>query len=351
MLQRIRDGLQGQQWLAWVLLGAIGLTFVLWGGAGSLDFSGVTKNTAAEVDGIDIPASEATRAWSEMQARWSRQFGTDIPAEQRVAMQKNIIDGLVLRRLIEKRLQDAHYRVSDASVLAEFQNVPQFHGPDGKFDANTARSVLAQINKSEGEYFAETRSQLLVSQLQQGIGGSYFLTRAEAKRLFDLENEEREVQYLQLAAEKFAGAEPIDEAAVKAYYDKNGDRFMTTESVALEFAELRLENLAAQLAPTEAELQKLYDDNRGSYVLDERRRARHIVISVTGDDDAGLSSRLKALPPRRAPARISPSSRRNIRAMPLRARVAISASSSRVISPVRWVTRCSPSRSVKSRRP
>ena len=74
-----------------------------------------------------------------MQARWSRQFGTDIPAEQRVAMQKNIIDGLVLRRLIEKRLQDSHYRVSDASVLAEFQNVPQFHGPDGKFDANTAR--------------------------------------------------------------------------------------------------------------------------------------------------------------------------------------------------------------------
>ncbi len=136
------------------------------------------------------------------------------------------------------------------------------------------------------EYFAETRSQLLVNQLQQGIGGSYFLTRAEAKRLFDLENEEREVQYLQLAADKFAGVEPIDEAAVKAYYDKNGDRFMTTESVALEFAELRLENLATQLAPTEAELQKLYDDNRASYVLDERRRARHIVISVTGDDDA-----------------------------------------------------------------
>ena len=286
MLQRIRDGLQGQKWLAWFILGAIGLTFVFWGGSGALDFSGVTKNTAAEVDGIEIPASEATRAWSDMQARWSRQFGTDIPAEQRVAMQKNIIDGLVLRTLIEKRLQDAHYRVSDASVLAEFQNIPQFHGPDGKFDANTARSVLAQINKTEHEYFAETRSQLLVNQLQQGIGGSYFLTRAEAKRLFDLENEEREVQYLQLAADKFAGVEPIDEAAVKAYYDKNGDRFMTTESVALEFAELRLENLATQLAPTEAELQKLYDDNRASYVLDERRRARHIVISVTGDDDA-----------------------------------------------------------------
>lgn len=286
MLQRIRDGLQGQKWLAWFILGAIGLTFVFWGGSSSLDFSGVSNTTAAEVDGVKIPASEATRAWSETQARWSRQFGTDIPADRRAAMQQNILDGLVLRKLVEKRLDDSHYRVSNAAVLAQIHNIPQFQGPDGKYDPNTARSVLAQNSKSEGEFLAETRSGLLVNQLQQGIGGSYFLTPAEAKRLFDLENEEREVQYLQLAADQFADSEPIDEAAVKAYYDKNGDQFMTTESVALEYAELRLEQLATQVTPTEADLQKLYDDNRASYVLDERRRARHIVISVTGDDDA-----------------------------------------------------------------
>ena len=286
MLQRIRDGLQGQKWLAWIILGLIGATFVFWGGSGSLDSAGVANTTAAEVDGVEIPASDATRAWSDTQARWARQFGTDIPPEQRVAMQQNILDGLVLRKLIEKRLQDENFRVSDATVLTEFQNIPEFHGPDGKFDVATARSVLAQINKSEHEYFAETRSQLLINQLQQGIGGSYFLTRAEQQRLFNLENEEREVQFAQFEAASFAGNEPVDDAAIKAYYDKNGDRFMTTESVALEYAELRLEQLATQVAPTEADLQKLYEDNRAMYVLDERRRARHIVIAVNGDDDA-----------------------------------------------------------------
>ena len=295
MLLRIRDGMKAHKWIAWVVLGLIGLTFIFWGGSHSLDFNGVGKTAAAEVNGVEIPASEATRMWSEMQARWSRQFGTDIPEEQRAAMQQKIIDDLVLRKLIEQRLRDAHYRVSNAAVLSQFQDIPQFHGADGKYDANTARSVLAQMGKSEHEFVADTRSQLLVNQLQQGIGGSYFLTRAEAKRLFDLENEEREVQYLQLAADKFAGAEPIDEAAVKAYYDKNGDRFMTTESVALEYAELRLENLATQLAPTEAELQKLYDENRATYVLDERRRARHIVISVTGDDDAAALKKAESV--------------------------------------------------------
>jgi peptidyl-prolyl cis-trans isomerase D len=286
MLQRIRDGLQGQKWLAWGVLGAVGATFVFWGGSSSLDFSGVNAATAAEVDGIKIPADEATRAWSDTQARWSQQFGTDIPPEQRVAMQQRILDGLVLQKLIEKRLEDAHYRVSDEKVLTRFQEIPQFHGPDGKFDAATARAALAQIGKSENEFFAETRSELMINQLQQGIGGSYFLTRAEAQRLFNLENEEREVQFAQFAADKYAGNEPVDDAAIQAYYEKNGDRFMTTESVALEFAELRLEQLATQVAPTEADLQKLYADNRGMYVLDERRRARHIVISVNNDDDA-----------------------------------------------------------------
>jgi peptidyl-prolyl cis-trans isomerase D len=295
MLQRIRDGLQGQKWLAWLVLGAIGATFIFWGGSNKLDFNGVSNTTAAEVDGAEIPATEATREWSERQAEWSRRSGTEIPPEQRAAMQDQILDHLVLRKLIEKRLDEGHFRASEASVLAQAEKNPNFHGPDGKYDVTTARMALAQMNKTESEYFAETREQMLINQLQEGLGGSYFLTAGEKQRLYNLENEEREVQYIQLPADKFAGTEPIDEAAIKAYYDKNGDRFMTTESVALEYAELRLDQLAAKVEPTEADLQKLYDENRASYVLDERRRARHIVISVTGDDDAAALKKAESV--------------------------------------------------------
>ena len=343
MLQRIRDGLQGQKWLAWIILGLIGATFVFWGGSSSLDFTGVSSTTAAEVDGVEIPASEATRAWSETQARWSQQFGTDIPAEQRVAMQQRILDGLVLQQA--HREAPAKTRTTASArprCSIAVQTIPQFHGPDGKYDPGTARAVLAQASKSESEFLAETRSELLINQLQQGIGGSYFLTRAEQQRLFNLENEEREVQYALFAADKFAGSDPIDDAAIKAYYDKNGDRFMTTESVALEYAELRLEQLATQVAPTEADLQKLYDDNRAMYVLDERRRARHIVIAVNGDDDAARAQAGRKRGRRGAhPARTSPSSRRNIRAIRRRARAATWASCRKRISPVRSATRCS----------
>ena len=295
MLQRIRDGLQGQKWLAWIILGAIGLTFVFWGGSGALDPGGGATQGAASVDGEDIPAFEATRAWSETQNRWATQVGTDMTDEQRVRFQEGIIDNLVLRKVIETRLRDGNYRVSEQAVLGEFQNIPAFQGADGKYDPTQARLYLQQSGKSEREFFNDVRNQMLINQLQQGIGASYFLTDAEARRLFNLENEEREVQYVQLSPESFGGDQPIDDATVQAFYEKNGDRFMTTESVALEYAELRLEALAAQVEPSEADLRKIYDDNRSNYVLEERRRARHILIPVNEGEEAAALKKAESV--------------------------------------------------------
>jgi peptidyl-prolyl cis-trans isomerase D len=286
MLQRIRDGLQGQKWLAWLILGAIGATFVFWGGSGSLDPGSVSNAAAAEVDGEEIPAELATREWNDVQANWAQQVGTEMPAEQREAMQQRLLDNLILRKLIEDRMDRQHFRVSEAAVLAAWRDNPNFQ-TDGKFDRTKAVMYLQSNGLTEREFQEQTRQELLTNQLQQGIGGSYFLTKAEQQRLFNLENEEREVQYLQLPAEKFAGNEPIDDAAVQAYYEKNGDRFMSNEYVSLDFAELRLEQLASQVIPTEADLRSLYDENRAQYVREESRRARHIVIAVAEGSEEG----------------------------------------------------------------
>ena len=112
-------------------------------------------------------------------------------------MQKNILDELVLRKLIEKRLRG---RALPRERCQRARRIPERPASSRARTASTtpirARSVLAQINKSAKASSSPRRaSQLLVNQLQQGIGGSYFLTRAEAQRLFNLENEEREVQY------------------------------------------------------------------------------------------------------------------------------------------------------------
>jgi peptidyl-prolyl cis-trans isomerase D len=294
MLQRIRDGLQGQKWLAWGLLLAIAATFVFWGGSSSFDSAGAATTDAAVVDGEKIPATEALKAWNDTQQRWGQQFGTEIPDAQRARIQENILDSLVLEKLLDTRLANLKYGVSDAKVVDEIHRIPSFQN-EGVYDPTLAKELLAQNRITTGEFERSIRANLLRNQLQQGIGNSNFLTPAESRRLGNLENEEREVQYVELSADKFVGTAPIEDAAVKTYYDANHDRFMTAEAVTLEFAELRLEQLAAQVVPADADLRKVYDENRASYVLEERRRMRHIVIPVTGDDDAAALKKADAV--------------------------------------------------------
>jgi peptidyl-prolyl cis-trans isomerase D len=286
MLQSLRDGLSRRKWLAWVALAPIALIFVFWGGSSSTDFSGAANQDAASVDGEKIPAAEASKAWSEAQSRWSQQNEAEIPPEERTRIQGQILDELVVNKLLELRLAKENYRVSEQRVLSEFEKIPAFKDAEGKFSASIARQLLYSNGITEQEFFRQMRQQLLQNQLQAGIGGSNFLTPGETNRLINLQNEEREIEFATFDAAQFSGNAPVDDAAIQAYYDKNGDRFMTSESVSLEYAELRVEQLASQVVPTETDLRKLYNDNRATYVQEERRRARHIVIPVEGDADA-----------------------------------------------------------------
>jgi peptidyl-prolyl cis-trans isomerase D len=294
MLQRIREGLQTKKWVAWVILGAIAAAFVFTGGAGSLDFSSVGANTAAEVDGVEIPADKATRAWSQMQSQYA-QFGMEIPADQQKARQDQIIEDLVLEAVINERMREQHFRVSDDAVFDQWGRIPEFQ-TDGVFDRTKVIAYLANTGQTEHEYRDGLRNNMLQGQLQRGLGDSGFLTRAEQQRLFNLENEEREVQYLQLSPEKYMGSEPIAESEVEAYHASHSDEFKTTEYVALEYAELRLEQLASQVIPTDDDLRKLYDENSALYVTEEARRARSIIIGVgEGMDDAEALKKAEAV--------------------------------------------------------
>jgi peptidyl-prolyl cis-trans isomerase D len=294
MLQRIRDGLQGQKWLAFIVLGLIGATFVFWGGAGSFDSSGPTKNEAATVDGEEIAGADALKLWNNEQARWARQLQMEIPEAQRKDIQDNILDQLIVEKLLDKRLSELNYAVSDSKLVAEMHAIDSFQN-DGTYDPVLAHEILRQNGISPAEFERSMRSELIRNQLQRGLGNSNFLTPAESRRLANLENEEREVQFVQLSADQFVGSAPIEDAAIKTYYDANADRFMTAEAASLEFAELRLEQVATQISPTEADLQKMYDENRASYILEERRRMRHIVIPVSGDDDAAALKKAESV--------------------------------------------------------
>lgn len=285
MLQRIRDGLHRHKWLGYVILGALALVFAAWGAYGIVNLNIDSANYAAEAGGQKISVQQARNAWSREEGRLQQSFGAqDIPAALRERFQDQVLEGLIRDALMTQRTHDLGYRVTDADLQEAIRNESAFQ-IEGKYSPDVAKAALAQAGLSVERFESELRSQLQRAQLENGIRVSDFLTPREIAQARTLQAEQREVRYAVLPVDKFSGT-AVDDAAVQAYYKSHQIQFMTPESAHVQYAELRLDQLAAQMPATDADLHDAYEKNKSSYVIPERRHARHILIAATKDDAA-----------------------------------------------------------------
>jgi len=291
MLQNIGDKLKGQstdggghthRWIWYGIIGALILVFAAWGPYTVVDLSFGQNDYAARVNGEEIPAAEMNDLWQRQLPQLMQAYGGDLDAAQRADLQQELLDIAVRELATTQHGRDLGFRISNEQAARAFRNEEAFQ-IDGQFSVLEARARLAQAGISEQAYLDDLRKRLLSNQLLGVIGVSDFLTPAESKRLLGLLDEERQVRYLTLDAEKFAGSAPIEAAAIEEYFKTHQEDFAVPESVRLAYAELALADIAATVVVTEEELQARYEQDKSQYVQPETRHARHILISV---DDA-----------------------------------------------------------------
>ena len=300
MLQNIGDKLKSHRWLGAGMLGILAIIFTLWGAYGIVDLSFGTPNYALKVNGEEVPLATVQNAWQQRQSQIQQQLKDDIPPEQRKQLQQQLLDSYVDSTLINARSHDRGLRVDTATLQKAYQNEPAFQ-VDGKFNEQYARGLLAQSGTTPAAYDAQLRQQLQAQQLLQSIQATDFLTETELKRIFALENEQRELRYAVLPAARFEAGVVVDAARIQAWYDAHKDDYRSLESARIQYAELSLGAVAASVSVDQAELAKWYEANKARYTEPEKRHARHILPRP-------LRPRRRPATcwPRRAPARTSP---------------------------------------------
>jgi peptidyl-prolyl cis-trans isomerase D len=287
MLQRIGDALKGtkhHRWLAYAVVVVLSLVFVAWGAFGIVNLNVGGSNYAAEADGAKISLEDARAAWLRQQAMWQQRLGgAALPDQVRDQLQNQTLEGLIQNSLVAQRTQNLGYRVSPEELHEAIQSEPAFQ-IGGQYSPEAARLALAQAGISLDAFEQDLRNAARRTQLEGGIRASNFMTPVELSRLSALENQQREVRYLILPQDKYAAAVKVDDAAIQAYYKAHAKQYLTNESAKIEYAELRLDSLTAQQAPSDADLHAAYDKAKSRLLVPEKRHARHILI--TGKDDA-----------------------------------------------------------------
>ena len=106
-------------------------------------------------------------------------------------------------------------------------------------------AALASQGVSPAAFEEERRAALQIEQLQNGLLDSSFFTPAEYRRFVLLEGERRRAAFAVLDPQQIAADVTASDDEIKAYYDAHPDQFESQESVALDYVEAKLTDIAA----------------------------------------------------------------------------------------------------------
>jgi peptidyl-prolyl cis-trans isomerase D len=293
MLQNIHDKLKG--WLAYVVLGAIGLVFVFWG----INWTLSAPTYAAKVNGSEISSNEVRQTYQQQLAQIERQSSAPLDDAMRNEIKRRVLDEYVNSEALVTRADDLGYRVSDSDLLAEMSKVPAFQ-VDGKFDQAHALAVLNAQGRSVAEIEGLFRRDAKLRQLDAALNASSFATPTELKEFRALTRQQRELTWLTLSAAKYAAGATPDDAAVKAYYDAHKFEYMTPETVNLRYVELSLALLESKVSVDDAQLKAFYEEQKTKtpdrFSQAEQRRVRHILLPVNDPkEDAAVKAKAEGI--------------------------------------------------------
>lgn len=280
MLQRLHDGLQGT--IAKIVLVLITVPFAL---VGIDAFFGGGIPEVARVGDEAITQPELDQAIELQRRRLIAGSEESVdPAELEEAKLKGpVLESLIDRKLLGQVAVQSGFRVGDALIDRIILEDTSFQ-ENGQFSQERFQGILASNGMSPGYYRNLLREEILINQVLGGIGASDFSTSREMQELARITQQSIDVRYLTVPlAEASASNEPPADR-VKAYYDANLAEFRTEETVALDYLELRLEDLFAEVP--EADVAAEYQRRLDGFKAAEERQAAHIMISSLEDEPA-----------------------------------------------------------------
>jgi peptidyl-prolyl cis-trans isomerase D len=286
MLQTIRDKITG--WVAILFLGAIGIVFVFFG----VDMqSGASARYAAQVNGDGITIEAVRRSWQEREQRLQQALRGPIPEAMVKSQQQMVLDEHIRSMLLSQHVRDLGYRVSDDTLRETIGGIDQLH-VDGAFSNDRYVLLLQQQGRTRAQFEEEFRENLEAQQLQQGIVESAFVTPGELTRRHALEGEQREIDFVTISAAPYLATATVTDQEIQAWYDAHPADYMTAETVDLEFIELKLADVSQAIPVDDETLRGYYEQVKERLTVPERRRARHILVTVgDGVDDAAAAKK------------------------------------------------------------
>ena len=279
MMQSIRAGSKSTGFKIVIFLiilsfAGFGLEQVIFGNSGT---------SVAEVNGTEITPQELQVAIEAQKRQLMQIFGDNIDPEM---LDDDRIRPRALDEMIERTilLQAAteNAMVASSRAIGEIVGSIEAFKVDGAFSADQYKVVLANAGYSAERFRREQAQQIILSQLQQGVLASDFVTKTELVAAAEATAEERDVRYLIVPSDELRSSAEVSEDAVRQVYDRDPSVWTSEETVVADYIVISRDDFLSPVDP--AALEEQFESVREEYTVAEQTLIAHILL-IQGDDE------------------------------------------------------------------
>jgi peptidyl-prolyl cis-trans isomerase D len=226
-----------KSFVASLLMGALALSFVVWGVADV--FTGQSSTAVAKVGSRSIESEDFTRTYRNFITNEGQRMGMDITPDMAVkmGMGTSVLQQMISSAALDNYATRLGVVVSDAQVAGAVRGLAAFRGPTGQFDRNTFMAALQGSGyRSENEFLGEVRQDMARTQLTSAMESFFGLPPEYSLALYLYVNEKRGADYVVVPAEAAGDIATPDDKTLDAFVKDNAAHFSTPEYRDIQYA-------------------------------------------------------------------------------------------------------------------
>jgi len=285
-----------RSWVITLFLIIIVLVFILWG-VGSYLKDPKTENIA-EVNGEVISQREFEVRYQRLIEFYRGLFKGALTQEtiKGLNLRGTIVEELIQKHLLLQEARRLGLEVADEELMEAIGGIPDFQ-VNGRFNKNRYLQALRSSQLAPAQFEIERREQLTIQKLYDIIQDNVYITDAELKERYRLEQEKVNFYFTRLSAGDFASQVQVTADETKNYYERNREAFREPLKVQVEYLVYPLDHFSSQVQVSEKEIEDYYGLYRATrFHQPKSAHLRHILfrLPVGADPKQKETIRLKA---------------------------------------------------------
>ena len=260
--------------------------FVVWGVGDVLRMVGSSPTWVAKVGGQTIEGQQLQEAFQRDMTQLSAKLpsGQEPTQDMRNSVAQQALQGLIAQAAVQGEVERLRIVAPDPAVRQAVFGMADFRGPNGQFDRQTFEALLRNNGLTEQHFLDMVRGQMNVKQLIEAVSAGATASETMLHPIYESQFEKRSADMVEFAlAAATTPPQPTD-AELQRWYDNHPDQYSAPEYRRIKAIVLSPETLAKEIPISDADLHAAYDQHKSEYVKPEKRSAE--VISVADEAKA-----------------------------------------------------------------